>query len=353
MVSSTNDNRTILITGANGLVGSHLVRRYLSADWSVLALHRPGSDLQLLADVREQVTWVEGDILDVPSLEAAIQPGMDVIHAAAIVSFVPRDRGRMEKVNVEGTANVVNVCLSAGVRKLGFVSSVAALGRPNRTLQSNAAPVVIDETQKWEESPNNSFYAQTKYRAELEVWRGIAEGLPAIIVNPSVVLGEGDWERSSSQLFRYAYDERPFYTDGLTNLVDVRDVAEALFRLMESPIVAERFVLNAATMPYRELLDRMADAFGRKRPYIRIAPALTQIIWRMEAIRSLITGKAPLITRETARSASRAYRFDGRQVVERLAAGGVRFSYHEPEETIRRIAAYYTAWASRPAKATL
>ena len=153
--------------------------------------------------------------------ETAIQPGIDVIHAAAIVSFIPKDRDRMEQINVEGTANVVNVCLKAGVRKLGYVSSVAAVGRPAGKGGKATERVLIGEDQKWEDSPNNSAYATTKYRAELDVWRGIAEGLNAVMVNPSVVLGAGDWNRSSLQLIKYVGDERPFYPAGLVNYVDV------------------------------------------------------------------------------------------------------------------------------------
>jgi len=333
---------TTLITGANGLIGSHLARRYLAAGKPVAALRRTTSDLSLLTDVEDQITWLEGDILDIPSLQTAIQPGIDVIHTAAIVSFIPKDRPRMDKINVEGTANVVNVCLEKGIHKLGFLSSVAALGRPEPKGIKSTQPIVINKEQRWEDSPNNSFYAQTKYRAELEVWRGISEGLNAVMVNPTIVVGEGDWAKSSSQLFRYAYDEKPFYPAGVVNLVDVKDVAEALFQLMQSNVSAERFILNAATLPYKTFLDKIADAFGRKRPAYGVSPALTQLLWPLEAVRSWITGKAPLITRETARSASMAFQYDG-QEIEQV----VPFHYRNVDETIERICAFYTRKATR------
>jgi dihydroflavonol-4-reductase len=326
----------ILITGATGLIGSQLVRRYLKAGRTVSALRRAASTTGLLDDVKDQITWLEGDILDIPSLEDAIQPGMDVIHTAAIVSFVPRDRAQMEKINVEGTANIVNVCLDKKVRKLGFISSVAALGRPDPKRNSGSETVVIDENQKWEDSPNNSAYAQTKYRAELEVWRGVAEGLDAVIVNPSVVLGEGDWSRSSSQLFRYVYQEKPFYTEGMTNVVDVQDVAEALYQLMESNIVNERYILNGATLSYKDLFYKMADAFGKKPPAYRVAPALAEVLWRLEALRSRISGKAPLITRETARSATQSYHYVSDKIQRDLT-----FRFHSVDETIRRVSAFF------------
>lgn len=327
-----------LITGATGFVGSHLVRRYLAAGLPVSALKRPTSNMGLLADVADRITWVEGDVVDIPSLELAILPGMDVIHAAAVVSFSPKNRDRMEKVNVEGTANVVNVCLNAGVRKLGFVSSVAALGRPNAKLTAPGQPIVVTEDQKWEDSPNNSFYAQTKYRAELEVWRGNLEGLHTVIVNPSLILGEGDWTKTSVRLFKYAHDEKRFYTDGLVNYVDVKDVADALFGLMTGePDTARRFILNGGTIPYKALFEEIALALGKRPPSVRISPGLSQLLWRVEAVRSWLTGAAPLITRETAKSANMTYAFDGHKIEQTLG-----FQYRALSETLKRAAAAMT-----------
>lgn len=336
MTSSLPINAT-LITGATGFVGSHLIRRYLAAGLPVSALKRPDSDTSLLADVADQITWLDGDVTDIPSLEAAIQPGMDVIHAAAVVSFSPKSRNQMEKVNVEGTANVVNVCLSAGVQKLGFVSSVAALGRPNPKLTLPGQPIVVAEDQKWEDSPNNSFYAQTKYRAELEVWRGSLEGLNTVIINPSLVLGEGDWRKTSVQVFKYIYDEKRFYTDGLVNYVDVKDVADAMFLLMRSDITAERFILSGGTIPYKALFEKIALAFGKQPPSVRVSPVMTKLLWRIEAVRSWLTGKAPLITRETAKSANLSYQFDGHKIEQMTG-----FQYRPLDQTIERAAAALT-----------
>jgi nucleoside-diphosphate-sugar epimerase len=323
----------VFITGATGFIGSHIARRYLAEGHPVSVLYRPQNGYGLLADVADQIIWQEGDVLDIPSLEAAILPNIDVIHAAAIVSFTPKDRDRMEQINVEGTANIVNVCLKAGVRKLGYVSSVAAIGRPVAKGGKPGEPVVVDEDQKWEESPNNSTYAKTKYLAELEVWRAVAEGLNAVMVNPSVVLGVGDWSRSSLQLIKYVQDEKPFYPAGLVNYVDVLDVTDALVRLMQSEITAQRFILNGGTIPYRSLLEQIAVVLGKRPPTMRVPPVLTQLLWPLEAVRSWLTGKAPLITRETARSASALYRYDGRKIEQVL-----RFQYRSLNETLQRVA---------------
>lgn len=330
----TSFAKTVFITGATGFIGSHIARRFLREGYQVEALKRPERDAGLLTDVADQIKWHEGDITDIPSLEAAIRPGIDVVHAAAVVSFVPKDRAYMEKVNVEGTANVVNVCLHAGIRKLGYISSVAALGRPATNNQPAGQPVLISEKQKWEDSPLNSNYAKTKYRGELEVWRGVAEGLNAVMVNPSVVFGPGDWNRSSMQLFKYVYDEKRFYPGGLVNYVDVRDVVDAMFRLMVSDITAERYILNAGTIPYKELLDKIAVALKKRPPSVPVSPVLSEIAWRVEAVWSWITGTSPLVTRETARSAGSFYQFDGsriRQVID--------FQYRALQDTIQAAAA--------------
>ncbi|GAB3015088.1 NAD-dependent epimerase/dehydratase family protein [Spirosoma pulveris] len=329
---------SVLITGATGFVGSHIARRYLADGYTVSVLYRPGNGYGLLSDVAGQIIWCEGDIMDIPSLEAAIQPGrsgvsVDVVHAAAVVSFVPKDRDRMERINVEGTANVVNVCLKAGVRKLGYVSSVAALGRPVAKGGGPKEPIVINEEQKWEDSPNNSMYAKTKYWAELEVWRGVAEGLNAVIVNPSLILGVGDWSKSSLQLINYVHSEKPFYPAGLVNYVDVLDVADSLVNLMFSDITAQRFILNGGTIPYRSLLEQIAAVLGKRPPGWRVPATLTRLLWPLEAIRAGLTGKTPLITRETARSASSLYQYDGRKIGQVLDT-----QYRPLSETLGRVA---------------
>lgn len=320
----------ILLTGATGLVGSFVAKRLVGDGHRVRALVRPNADQGLLNDVSEQLDWAEGDILDVLSLENALDGVTHVVHAAAVVSFVPRDRAAMYRVNVEGTANVVNACLRAGVSKLLHVSSVAALGRPARP--NPTGPTVITEESKWEESPLNSHYAKSKYRAELEVWRGASEGLPVAVVNPSVILGEGDWGRSSTQLFKYAFDEHRFYPEGTLNFVDVLDVAEASVRLLFSEIENERFILNAGAVPYREFLEKTAGAFGKKPPMQRVPRAATALLWRLEALRSFLTGSAPLLTRETAQSASHSFFYPHQKV--RNATG---LQFRTLDETIERV----------------
>ncbi|KQS31455.1 NAD-dependent epimerase/dehydratase family protein [Dyadobacter sp. Leaf189] len=322
----------VLITGATGLVGSAVARKFLQDKHQVTALVRPGTDKSLLADQIEQITWAEGDILDLSSLEKAIADADFVVHTAAVVSFVPADRKMMYKVNVEGTANVVNVCLKYPVKKLCYVSSIAAIGRPDPRKAGAGEEVVLDENHRWENSPENSEYAKSKYLGELEVWRGIAEGLNAVIVNPTLILGGGDWNKSSTQIFRYIYQQKPFYTDGLANYVDVEDVAEVIVRLIHSDIAGERFLLNAGSISYKNLFFMIADAMHKKRPSFRVGTGLAGVIWRVEAVRTWLLGTKPLITKETARSAARKVTYRNDKIKNAL-----HFDFQPIEKTVQRV----------------
>lgn len=322
----------VLITGATGLVGSAVVHRFLSENHTVFAMYRSGSDRSLLTESDDRIQWFEGDVLDISALETAMK-GIDfVVHSAALVSFVPRDRKMMYKVNIEGTANVVNACLKYKISKLCHVSSIAALGRPDARKIVPGQEVLLDETQRWEDSPENSEYAKTKYLAELEIWRGIAEGLNAVIVNPTLILGEGDWNKSSTQIFRYVYQEKPFYTPGVANYVDVQDVAEIVFRLLFSDISAERFLLSAGSISYQDLFNTIADAMKKKRPKLRVGAWLAAIIWRVEAFRTWLMGTKPLITKETAQSGARRIRYNNNKIKNALG-----FSFQPIEKTVARV----------------
>lgn len=312
----------IFITGGNGLIGSFIIRQLLMSGHAIKALVRKNSDLSLIQDILPQLELVEGDVLDYLHLTKLLKGVDKVIHAAAIVSFAPGQEEQMLKVNIEGTANIVNACLENGVGKLCYLSSVAALGRKK-------GQPTVDENTKWENSELNSNYARSKYLAELEVWRGIEEGLDAVILNPSVVLGPGDWEKSSVKLFQYIWKENRFYTPGKINYVDVRDVALAADLLVHSEINAEKFILNAGQVTYKEFFDKIADAFGKKRPSKLVSPPMAAIAWRLEKIRTFFTGKAPLITRETAAIAQKSFFFSSKKIQQKLG-----FTFRHLDDTI-------------------
>jgi nucleoside-diphosphate-sugar epimerase len=313
----------ILVTGASGLVGSHLVTALLRQGRQVKALYR--STIPVFA-LSEKVQWIQGDILDVVSLEEAMENVEQVYHCAAIVSFNPRNKQILHHTNIEGTANVVNACLNAGVRKLLFVSSVAALGRIREDKP-------IDETMNWSEETSNSEYGKTKYFAEMEVWRGIGEGLDAVIVNPVIILGAGDWNKGSSGMFKSAWDEFPWYTEGTGGFVDVADVVTAMMALMESTVSAERFILCAENLSYREVFASMSEYFGKKPAHKKVNPFLAAIVWRLEAVKAKFTGINPLLTRETARTAAAKVRFDNSKLKKMIPG----FTYTPVKDSIARI----------------
>ncbi len=327
----------VFLTGANGLIGSAIARKFVSEGVPVRAIRRSNSDLRLIQDIQDQIEWIEGDVLDVACLESAIRGCLHVVHAAAVVSFSPKEREKLYKINVEGTANIVNICLSEGVQKLAYISSVAALGRPAQPSKNPELPTAIDENQKWEGSPLNSHYAISKYQAELEVWRGVSEGLNTVIVNPSTVIGEGDWDKSSTALFKYVFHEKPFYTDGTFNYIDVQDVAEAVYLLMYSAIKNERFVLNAGRTSYRHFFELVAKEMGKKAPSYRVTPLIAEVAWRWEAFKSIITGKQPLVTKETAQSSQTHFTYPSTKIESAL-----NFKFRGLEESTRRIVKYLT-----------
>lgn len=319
----------IFVTGGTGFLGSHLLRALVQAGKPVRALYRREIPVQL-SDIRDKVEWVQGDVLDVFSLEEALPGVTQVYHAAATVSFQPGAAARMIHTNAEGTANVVNACLDAGVQKLLHVSSVAALGR-----SKTAAP--IDEKAEWEESKNNSAYAISKYRSEMEVWRGIAEGLNAVIVNPSIILGAGSWDDGSGALVKNAWKEFPYYTTGTNGFVDVQDVVKAMLLLMDSDIARKRFVVSAVNWSYLDLFTQLAQAMHKKPPHIAVKPWMAEMVWRMEKIKGSLSGRKPLVTKETARTAQLKVCYNN----ERLLKAFPGFAYKPMEQSLREIGAAY------------
>lgn len=314
----------IFVTGATGLVGTHLIQSLLAKGKKVRALYRQA--IPVFAGA-EQCEWVKGDILDPIGLTEALA-GVDyVYHCAAIVSFAPGAAAKMLQSNVDGTANVVNACLVQKIKKLIFVSSVAALGRIRET-------EAINETMNWSPETSNSVYGQSKYLAELEVWRAMEEGLPMAIVNPVIILGAGDWNNGSSGIFKSAYNEFPWYTKGMSGFVDVLDVVEAMQLLMESAITGQRFVLSAENLPYQTIFNQIANVFNKRPPYKKVTPFLAGIVWRLEAIKGFITGKAPLLTKETAATAQAIVQFNN----EKFLKAFPDFQYRPIENTIVRVA---------------
>ena len=291
----------IFVTGGTGLIGSSLLHALRARGLAVRALHRGPKPNH----AAHGVEWVAGDLLDTNLLRSAITPDIThVFHCAGLVSYAPQDEELLLTVNMRGTAAVVDACLERPGIRLAYVSSVAALGTPGAGSSTPGVPLHVTETATWDLGAAHPAYATSKYLGELEVWRGIAEGLSAVIVNPAVVLGPGDWHRSSTRLLRYAHQQHRFYTRGLINFVDVRDVIAHLLALtFNQPVLSgERYILSAEALPLADFFRQAAAAMQRRPPTVAVPNWAAEIIWRLEHARSLLTGARPLITKDTARA---------------------------------------------------
>ena len=315
-----------LVTGGTGFLGAYIVAELLSKGEQVKAVRRSTSSMSqfnyitdlMLAEraeeLRNKVVWVEGDILDYYSIEDALQGCNKCYHAAALVAFEKKHRNKLLTINTEGTANVVNACLYKQVR-LCHVSSVAAIGRKK-------SGEVIDETADWVTSRYNTNYAQSKYAAEMEVWRGIEEGLDAVIINPSLIIGPGDWDNGTPKLFRNVYNGWKFYTEGVNGMVDVRDVAKASVALMNSGISNERYIAAGNNVSFKDFFFKVADALNKPRPTIEVTKTIGEIAWRVFEAIAFITRSEPKVTKENARSAQNKWFYNNSKIKDAI---GINF----------------------------
>lgn len=320
----------VLVTGANGLLGSYLVKELIRRGEHVRGLRRATSDMSLLEGYQDRVEWVEGDVRDVYSLEEAMRDVDQVYHVAAMISMQPRDQQQMLSVNAEGTANVVNAALGSDIKKLLYVSSVAAFGRPEKAIR------LIDENLDVKDSKDNFAYYKSKLYAEREVWRGIAEGLHAVIINPSTILGGGFWNIPPNGIFSHVYSGLPFYTTGVNGFVDVRDVVEVAIRLMHSDIESEKFIVSAENASFREVMWMAADAMKVRRPYIQSGKLLGSLAWRLEEVKSLFTRPSAIITHDSVEIGQNDFYYSNDKVRKALD-----YTFRPLKDTINDVAALY------------
>lgn len=323
------------------MLGAHVIFRLLDKGFKVKALHRKTSSFDLITKVigyytdevdeyMSRISWHHGDVTDPVSLEDFLDEGDRLFHCAGVVSFMKSDRELLNKINKTGTANVVDAALRQKVDKLVHASSTAALGRAD-------ADGSISEQSKWKNSKLNSWYAVTKMRGEQEVWRGQAEGLTTVIVNPGIILGPGSWDNGSSRLFSSVCNGLKFYTTGVNGFVDVRDVARAMTMLMDSEVESERFVLVAENMDYKTLFTDIAKALDASPPKIRANRGMAEIAWRLEGVKSFLTGKPALVTKETARTSLARHHYNGQKISRYFED----FSYRPLKQSIREIGEIY------------
>lgn len=317
--------RMQLVTGATGIAGSHILLECAQRG-PVRAIHRHGSDRSIVERIfryyradadalLNAVEWMQTDILDRVGLDIAMRGVRYVHHAAAMVSFNPGDAGALASANIDGTANVVNAALEHGVERLCHVSSTATIGGTGWNGPR-------DESMQWEDEEHHSAYAISKHAAELEVHRGIAEGLDAVMVNPCIIIGPGPAGRSSMTLIERLRKGTRFYPTGSNAVVDARDVARCMLALMDQGSTGERYLLVGENVSYQRLFGSLATAFGRPMPDTALRPWMLQAAWRFERVRSLLTGSKPFITRDTAHSAIADRSFSAEKVQKLL---GIRF----------------------------
>lgn len=311
----------VLITGATGLVGCHLLYELLQNDIQVRALHRKGSDLDRVRRVLsyysndagslfERIEWHEADLLDLAALDAAFRDIKQVYHCAALISFDPKDKDRLYEANVVGTTNIVNLSIQYHIEKFCHVSSIAALGDAFEY-------DVIDESVDWDDRTISN-YAITKYRSEMEVWRGVQEGVPAVIVNPGIIIGPGFWHTGSGTLFKMVAKGQRWYPPGGTGIVTINDVIKAMTGLMESEIRNERFILVNKNMTYKEVLSMIAREFNMSAPSKELQLWQLRLLLPLDWLRARVTKRSRRITRDNIRGVSRKKIFDGQKICKSL-----------------------------------
>ena len=330
----------ILVTGGTGLVGSHLLKQLIKGEESIRAIYRDEKSLSKIKhffilfniswnDVLKKVEWVQSDLLNPAVLEDAFI-GVDyVYHCAAMVSFNKRDKKQMLKVNIEGTSNVVNLSLDYNVKKLCYVSSTAAIGNTTNG---------DDRTEKndWQNDGTFSNYSISKYFAEMEVWRGSEEGLDVVVVNPSIIIGAGDWNSSSSNLFLKVWKGLRFYTLGINGFVYVNDVVKAMIELMNSDIKNERYLVIAENLTFQTLFNYISEFLNKPYPSVLVKKWMTSVIYRVESIKSFLFKLDPLVTKESAESAMRITKYSNQKIKKDL-----KFEFTPIKTAVKETAALF------------
>lgn len=333
----------IFVTGGTGLVGTHLLFKLTSAGKKVKALKRETSNLQQVLKIFsyysanskqlfDQIEWVDGDILDYFFLENVLVDITEIYHCAAIISFETKERKRMISNNVEGTANLVNAAVENGAKKICHVSSIAALGR------MSDEQLITEET-KWIPTKKISGYSESKFFSETEIWRGMEEGLDAVILNPSIIFGPSNWESGSAKMFKSIWDGMKFYTKGITGFVDVNDVANAMILLMDESNFEkcknQRFILNSENLSYQDVFNQIAIAFDKTKPSLFATNFVLKIAWRVAALVSWIAGKPSLITRDSVSNSNAVNNFDGSKI-----SRTIDFQYTNVSDSIKTTASF-------------
>lgn len=327
----------ILVTGGTGLVGTHLLMDLIKENKTIRAIYRSEKSLTKAKHIFElydinweiagqKIEWIKSDLLNPDVLFDAFDGIEEVYHCAAMVSFNKKDKETLCKVNIEGTANVVNLCLEKGIKKLCHVSSTAAIGKAPQNR-------IRDEKCVWQNDGNISHYSISKYFSEMEVWRGSEEGLDVVIVNPSIIIGAGDWNQSSSNLFLKIWKGLKYYSTGVNAFVDVRDVSRAMTQLMKSTIKNQRFLVVGENLTFQNVFNLIAEALNKSKPTVLVRPWMAKLIWRVEAVKNFLFGTDPLVTKEASNSALSEVYYSNEKIKKEL-----NFKFYSIKDSINHTA---------------
>ncbi|WP_159950240.1 NAD-dependent epimerase/dehydratase family protein [Polaribacter septentrionalilitoris] len=330
----------ILVTGGTGLVGAHLLYHLIKNDEKVRAIYRSKDRIEKVKEVFSfytdddslisKIEWFKADITQVPAMIPAFKDVTHLYHCAALISFDPKDYREMRKVNIHGTAILVNLAIDAKIKKLCFVGSIASVG-------DSITGGLITEQCEWNKEADNSGYSITKFGAEMEVWRASQEGVEVVIVNPGVILGSGFWNSGSGKLFSQVNTGFKYYTEGITGFVGVKDVVKSMILLMNSDVKNERFILVSENKSFKEVFFTIAAALGKRPPSIKIKPWQTAILWRVSWVISKFTGKAPLLSKYSARSAHSVSKYSSEKIKKVL-----NFEFEKIDDVIQRVGSNFT-----------
>lgn len=287
----------ILVTGGTGLVGAHLLLHLVENEDSIRAIYRQADAIKKTKSLFQlyqkehlftKIDWVLADIIDVPSLPMAFKNIDYVYHCAGLISYDPNDEELLRKINIEGTANIVNFCIDNKIKKLCHVSSIAALGNLSYRQAGLASHEneVTEDTERNPEAPHSD-YAISKYGAEIEVWRAQQEGLDCVVINPGVILGiTSNWDEGSGKIFKTISKGMHFYTKGTSGFVSVTDVSKIMFQLMNSSYKNEKYTVVAENIVFQDLINLIADGLKVKKPRFEAQKWLLELIWRIDWVSS-------------------------------------------------------------------
>ncbi|WCO03691.1 NAD-dependent epimerase/dehydratase family protein [Psychroserpens ponticola] len=332
----------ILVTGGTGLVGSHLLYKLVRENEHVRAIYRRSHTLKRVKHVfsyycenhnelYNKIEWVEADLNDVPALEFAFKDIDYVYHCAAFVSFEPNKYYQLRNINIEGTANIVNLCVSNRIKKLCYVSSIAAIGH-----EPNPEQLITEKTE-WNPEEDNSVYAITKYGAEMEVWRGTQEGVPAVIVNPGIILGPGYWKGGSSgNLFRLIHKGMTYFSSGSSGYVNVWDVSDIMYKLMKSDIINERYILVSENLSFKAFQEKVAQTLNVKPAKKEISLMILEIGWRLDWLSSKLLGRRRKLSKQLAKSIRTKTVYDNSKI-----KNAIQTEFNSINNSIEKVSEYY------------